>query len=193
MWFLSLVDYLHTGTVILRFPAMEQAQSSARLLLHAGDDDQGEEPGRLRNDAIPIVNGPTNDTGDFGDVSPLHANEDRDEPERSDRDNTLPALNRPLRHPLINGYDIEMNERPQNSYQRVSLPDHEVQAITRQDFGDTRTSLSQQGAQLKKHPPTTIARIGLGWNRFFQFIARMWAKGWTAEICSYIVTILALA
>jgi hypothetical protein len=170
---------------------MEQAQSSAQSLLHAGDTDLGEESGRLRDNCIPIGFGSTNDPRNLGDVSPLYANEGIDDPERTDRGSPQPAINGPLAHPLLNGYDIEINEGPHHSRQGVSLPDNEVQAITRQDT--SRTSPSQQGAQLKKISPKTPARITIRWNHFSQSTARMWVAGWRIETCSYIVAILALA
>ena len=45
-------------------------------------------------------------------------------------------MNGPLTQPLLNGYDIEMNEGPQRSHQNVTLFDNEVRAITRQDPED---------------------------------------------------------
>jgi hypothetical protein len=187
-------SYNNRHPKIPRLLAMEQAQSSAQSLLHAGDIDLGEESGRLRDNSIPIGFGSKIDPGNFGDVSPLHANEGIDDPERTDSGSKQPAINGPLAHPLLNGYDIEMNEVPHHSRQSISLPDNEVQAITRQDPGDTsRTSLSQQGAQLKKISPKTPAHIAIRWDNFSRSTARMWAVGWRTETCSYIVAILALA
>lgn len=178
---------------IPRLLVMEQAQSSALSLLHAGDTDLREESGRLRDNGIPIGFGSTNDPGNFGDVSPLHANEGIDDPERTNRGSPQPAINGPLAHPLLNGYDIGMNEGPRHSRQGISLPDNEVQAITRQDPGDTsRTSLSQQGAQLKKISSKTPTHIAMRWDHFSRPTARMWAVGWKTETCSYIVAVLAL-
>ena len=131
---------------------MGRAQSSAQSLLHAGDNGLREEPRCLRNGGIPMTNGGKSDPGSFGDVSPLHEREERDNSERIDRNSPLPTMNGPLTQPLLNEYDIEMSEGPQRPHQNVSLFDSEVRAITRQDPGDTRrTNLGQQGAQFEKH------------------------------------------
>jgi hypothetical protein len=173
---------------------MEQAQSSAQSLLYAGDTDLGEEFGRLRDHGMPIGSGSTNDPRNFGDASPLHANEGIDDPERTDYGSPESAINGPLIHPLLNGYDIETNEGSHHFRQSISLPADEVQAITRHDRGDTsRTSLNHQGAQLKKVSPKTSAHMATRWDHFSRSAARMWALGWRAETCSYIVANLALA
>jgi hypothetical protein len=39
----------------------------------------------------------------------------------------------------------------------------------------------------------TLARMSLGWKRGLQAVNRVWSKSWTAETCSYIVSILSLA
>jgi hypothetical protein len=172
---------------------MESAESSAQSFLHARDNDLREEPGRLCDDDTPMSNRPTNDSGAFNDVSPLHANEERDSSERINHDSPLPAINGPLAQPLLHNYSTDMDEGPQHSHQSISLLDDEVQATMRQDPGETRkTNLGQRGAQSEKHFLKTLPRIGLEWDRFSWFKACMWAKGWMAETCSYIVAILAL-
>lgn len=178
---------------IPRFLAIEQAQSSAQSLLHAGDTNLGEESECLRDKGIPIGFGSTNDPGNFSYVNPLHANEGIDDPERTNRGSPQPAFNGPLAHPLLNGYNTKMNEGPRHSRQGISLPNNEAQAITRQDPGDTsRTSLSQQGAQVKEISLKTLAHIAMRWDHFSRPTARMWAVGWKTETCSYIVAVLAL-
>ncbi|KAI8941649.1 hypothetical protein NX059_002862 [Plenodomus lindquistii] len=173
---------------------MERAQLSAQSHFYVGGHDRSEKSGSVRNDSILMANGSTNNFENFGDVSPLHANDERDTPERIDRGSPLPAIDVPLAQPLPNGYDIELNEGLQHSHQSVSLLDNE-QSITRQDSGDTqRTSLGQQSTtQLKGYSLKTVARIGLGWDHFLQSIPRVWFKSWTTETCSYIIAILALA
>lgn len=173
---------------------MEQVQSSAQSLLHAGETSLVEDSGDLRDSSIPIGFDSTNDPGNFGDVSPLHANERIDDPEHTDRGSPRPAINGSLAYSLLNGFDIEMNEGPHHSRQSTSLPNNEVQAMTRHDSGDTsRTRLSQQGAQLKKISPEPRARIAIWLGHLFRSAARMWAVDWRTETCSYVVATFSLA
>jgi hypothetical protein len=91
---------------------MERAQSSVQPLLHASVDEPREESGPQRNDGPPSTNATTNTPGDFGGISPLHANETRDELGRFGHGSPLLTYEEPSIQPLFNDGDIELNMAP---------------------------------------------------------------------------------
>lgn len=173
---------------------MERAPSSIQPLHHASSNDPTEEPGHQRKDSLPPTNVTTDSRVNFGDVSPLHANESRGEPDHFARGNSLPADEQWSEQPLLNDGDIEMDVAPQHSHPTILLPGIETQATERQDPGDTRrTIILSPAVRSKKRFPTVLSRIQIEWNKFSHYMSRVGSKSWTTETCSYFIAILALA
>lgn len=173
---------------------MERDLLSIQPLLHISGNDPREEPACVHYDGLPPKNEATDDSGHFGDVSPLRANEVRVELGHFGHGSPLLVNEEPLGKITLEGGDIEMNEASQHSHQGMLPPDTEAQTIATQDSSDIRrTNLTQQAAPAKKRSPTALHPIGLGWKRCSKAMSRMWDKSWTMETFSYTVSILALA
>jgi hypothetical protein len=55
------------------------------------------------------------------------------------------------------------------------------------------TTRMQPAVQPRKCSPPRLAQIGMVWKRCAQIANRTWNRSWTAETCSYTVSIMALA
>jgi hypothetical protein len=116
-------------------------------------------------------------------VQPLLHNRQR----RPD-DGPLPSIRKPSVQSLPHDRGFEMSVVPRHSKQGSPLPVTEAQATSRQDPSDTISLKSAQSdAHFNKRSPS------IGWKQWLHTLDRAWGRSWTAETCSYIISILALA
>jgi hypothetical protein len=173
---------------------MERAQSSVQPLRYAGSNDPIEEPGHQRKDSLPPANVIMDSHVSFGNVSPLHTNEARGEPDHFGPGNSLLTNEEWSEQSLLNYGNIEMARAPQHSHSSTLLPVVEAQATARQNPSATRrTIISSPAVQPRKRFPTVPARIEIEWKQFSHYMSRVGSKSWTTETCSYFIAILALA